>query len=130
MAFGATIQNFAGTFVEEHGGADPPLPRTVRAGYTLAMVDPQGTMRLTMTAEWVRPRTRDSWWALAAEGGINVSGVGVLARAGYAAGRRDADARAPVLGAGLVLGPVRVDYGWESYRAAGATHRLGARLVL
>jgi len=66
MALGATLQNFAGTFVEDHTTGDPALPRTMRIGYTLAMVDPQGTMRLTMTAEWIRPPTRDSWWALAA----------------------------------------------------------------
>jgi hypothetical protein len=95
------------------------------------MVDPQGTMRLTMSAEWIRPPTSDSWWALAAEGGIAVSGVGVVARAGYAAGRHDADPRAPAFGAGLVFGPVRCDYAWQGYRGAGASsHRLGARLAL
>jgi hypothetical protein len=131
MALGATIQNFAGTFVEDHAGADPGLPRTVRVGYTLAMVDPQGTMRLTMTAEWIRPPTRDSWWALAAEGGIAVSGVGVVARAGYAAGRHDADPRATSFGAGLVVGPVRFDYAFQGYHGAGGeSHRLGARLAL
>jgi len=130
MALGATLQNFAGTFVEDHTTGDPALPRTMRIGYTLAMVDPQGTMRLTMTAEWIRPPTRDSWWALAAEGGIVLSGVGVMARAGYAAGRHDADPRAPTLGAGLTVGPVRFDYAWQAFRQGAATHRLGARLVL
>jgi hypothetical protein len=131
MAIGATIQNFAGTFVEDHTGPDPALPRTVRAGYTLAMIDPQGTMRLALTAEWIRPPSRDSWWALAAEGGVAISGVGVLARAGYAAGRAGADARAPSFGAGVVVGPVRFDYAYQTYHtAAGASHRLGARLAL
>ena len=131
MALGATLQNFAGTFVEDHTGADPALPRTMRVGYTLAIVDPQGTMRLTMTTEWIRPPSRDSWWALAAEGGVAISGVGVVARAGYAAGRSGADARAPSLGAGLVFGPIRFDYAYQGFRGAGeASHCLGARLAL
>jgi hypothetical protein len=131
MAIGATLQNFVGTFVEDHTGADPALPRTWRVGYTLALIDPQGTMRLTMAAEWIRPPSADSWWALAAEGGIAVSGVGLLARAGYAAGRTGADARAPSLGAGLVLGPVRLDYAYQTYAGGlGDAHRLGARIAL
>ncbi len=131
MAIGATLQNFAGTFVEDHTGPDPALPRTWRVGYTLALIDPQGTMRLTMTAEWIRPPSTDSWWALAAEGGLAVSGVGLLARVGYAAGRTDADTRAPTLGAGLVMGPFRLDYQYQTFPGAtGAAHRLGARLAL
>jgi hypothetical protein len=131
MAIGATIQNFAGTFTDNLAGPDPALPRTVRAGYTLAMIDPQGTMRLTLTAEWIRPPSRDSYWALAAEGGVSISGVGVMARAGYAAGRSGVDARAPSFGAGMVFGPVRFDYAYQTYSTvAGASHRLGARLAL
>lgn len=131
MAIGVTLQNFAGTFVEQHTGPEPALPRTLRAGYTLAMIDPQGTMRLTLTAEWVHPPSSDAWWALAAEGGIAISGVGVLARAGYAAGRVGADARAPSFGAGVVAGPLRIDYTYQTYHTVtGASHRLGARLAL
>lgn len=130
MALGAVMQNLAGTFVEDSVGA-LALPRTIRVGYALNMIDPQGEMRLLLTTEWIRPQGGDSWWALGAEGGMVRSGVGAVVRAGYAAGRAGADRRAPSFGAGLVLGPLRVDYAWQGWNGGARTsHRIGARWAL
>ena len=130
MALGAAIQNVGGTFTDTAGGA-LQLPRTVRVGYLLSIVDPQGTLRLSATADWIRPPGGDSWWALGAEGGAVLHGVGVLARAGYAAGRSGSDRRAPAFGAGVVLGPVRVDYSYQHWHTSpDPTHRVGVRWAL
>jgi len=130
MALGAAIQNVGGTFTDT-AGAGLPLPRTVRIGYLLSIVDPQGTARLSATADWIRPPGGDSWWALGAEGGAVVHRVGLLARAGYAAGRTGSDRRAPAYGAGIVLGAVRVDYSFQAWHTPDQpTHRLGVRWAL
>jgi uncharacterized protein UPF0164 len=130
MALGAAIQNVGGTFTDTAGGG-LPLPRTVRIGYLLSIVDPQGTARLSITTDWIRPPGGDSWWALGAEGGVVLHGRGVLARAGYAAGRTGSDRRAPAFGAGLVLGAVRVDYSYQDWHTTSEpTHRLGVRWAL
>jgi hypothetical protein len=126
-AFGVVAQNLGGNLTTSTGAA-APLPRTTRAGMTLNFIDPQGTTRLLMTADWIAPPGGDSWWALGAEGGVISRGIGGLGRIGFAAGRADSDRREFVYGLGIVVRGVYLDYAYQGYDAAGsAAHRFGLR---
>jgi hypothetical protein len=129
MALGFTVQNLGGGLTTSTGAA-APLPRTTRTGVTLNFIDPQGTTRLMMTADWIAPPGGDSWWALALEGGVVTRGVGVLGRAGFAAGRAPSDRQDLVYGGGIVLHALRIDYAYQGFDAVGsASHRFGVRWI-
>lgn len=54
-AFGVVVQNLGGDLTTNTRTA-APLPRTVRIGFALNIVDPQGTPRLMVVGDWVAPR--------------------------------------------------------------------------
>lgn len=126
MALGFVVQNVTGRITS--GGGPLPLPRTSRFGVALNIVDPQGTSRLLVTTDLVNPPGGDAWWALAAEGGVVVNGVGLLGRAGFAAGRGPSDRKGYSMGGELVLRGLRFEYAWQAYDAlAAGSHRFGVR---
>ena len=126
-ALGFTVQNIGGD-LRTSSGVGAPLPRTTRIGFTLNFIDPQGTTRMMVTTDWIAPPGGDSWWALALEGGLVTRGVGVLGRAGFAAGRAASDRQDLVYGGGIVLHGLRLDYAYQGYDVTGtATHRFGVR---
>ncbi len=128
-ALGVVAENVGGTM--RSSGRRLDLPRTVRAGFTLNFVDPQGTGRLLTTFDHVAPPGGDSYWAIGAEGGFVSAGVGILGRVGVASGRAATDRGAVSYGGGLVIRSVALDYTFQEYRTAGAgTHRFGVRWVL
>lgn len=123
-ALGVVVQN-VGNGV--HGGtaARAPLPRTTRVGLTMNFFDPQeATGRLMVTTDWVAPPGGDSYWAVGFEGGVVGGGVGVLMRLGLVAGRRETDRLSRVVGGGIVLHNLRLDYAYQGLRSlGGGTHR-------
>lgn len=127
MALGFVVQNVGGS-LRASDGTSMDMPRTTRLGYTLNFIDPQGTMRLMTTVDWVHPPGGDSYAAFGFEGGLVTGGVGLVGRAGLAAGRRPGDRRPYSFGAGIQVRSVRVDYAWQGYDALGASsHRFGLR---
>lgn len=129
MAIGFTMQNLTGHLTASDG-TRAALPRTTRLGYTLNFIDPQGTMRLLTTVDWVHPPGDDSYAAFGFEGGVVTRGVGLIGRAGLAAGRRPGDHKPFSLGAGLVVRSVHVDYAWQSYDQLGVgAHRFDVRWI-
>src|SRR5205823_3743628 len=96
-------------------------------GITLNIVDPQGTSRLLMTTDWIAPPGGDSWWAFGFEGGVVSRGVGLLGRAGLAAGRAPSDRQPYSLGAELVVRSFHLEYAWQAFHSLGAAHRFGIR---
>jgi hypothetical protein len=127
-AFGFAIENLAGTL--SGGGISYSLPRTLRGGFTINFVDPQGTARILTTIDWVRPPEGNAYWVLAGETGIVLSGVGLVGRAGIAAGRSGSPLSDASFGGGLVLRSVRLDYASQGYRGQSQrTHRFGIRWV-
>lgn len=127
MAFGFVMQNLAGSLTTS-GAAPTSLPRTARVGLTMNFIDPQGTMRLMTTADWVRPPGGDSHWAVGLEGGLVAAGFGVVGRMGVALGRPDADREQLSYGGGIVVRGLKLDYGFQPYgMLGGGSHRVGVR---
>ncbi len=128
MALGFTVQNVAGRI--RTAGAPAKLPRTARFGVALNVVDPQGVPRLLVTTDWISPPGGNSYWAFGFEGGAVSHGVGLLGRAGVAAGRAPSDRQAVSLGGELVVGSLRLEYAWQGFDTIGAAaHRFGIRWV-
>ena len=126
-AFGVVVQNL-GPALKTNTGAAAPLPRTVRAGFSLNVVDPQGTPRLMLVGDWVSPRGAKAYWIFGVEGGIVTGGVGLLGRAGIATGQAPSDRKSLSLGGGLVYHNLRLDYAYQGFSTLGtATQRFGLR---
>lgn len=123
MAVGVSVQNLGGDL-----GGEALLPRRTRAGVTLNYTDPQGTFRLLTTLEGQWTRDRRAVLIQGLEGGIVVSGVGLIARLGYATRPAVTDASRVTFGGGVVLGRLAMDYAFQAYDVlGGGTHRVGLR---
>lgn len=123
MALGVSVQNLGGDL-----GAGALLPRRTRAGLTLNYTDPQGTFRLLTTLEGQWTRDRRAVLVQGIEAGVVTSGVGLVARFGYATRAAITDASRISLGGGIVLGRLGMDYAFQAYDAlGGGTHRVGLR---
>ncbi len=128
-ALGVVVQNIGGD-VRSSDGARTPLPQTVRVGFTLNFIDPLGVSRLMATTDWVRPPGGDAYWALGVEGGVVSRNVGVVGRAGLAAGRAASDRSGLTYGGGLIFHALRLDYAVQGYDVTGLpSHRIGIRVV-
>ncbi len=126
-AFGVVVQNIGGD-LKTSTGTPAPLPRTVRVGFSLNLVDPQGTPRLMVVGDWVSPRGSSNYWVFGVEGGLVSDGVGLLGRAGVAAGRAPSDQRSLVFGGSLVFHNLQLDYGYQGFSTlGGGTSRVGVR---
>jgi len=117
-ALAFVVQN-VGSDVRGGAFAQAPLPRTRRLGFTLNIVDPQGTARLLAITEWVSPPGENDFWILGLEGGVVSGGMGLLGRVGFATGRRATDLQTPTVGGGLVFHNLRLDYGYQGLDALG-----------
>jgi hypothetical protein len=123
-ALGVVVQNVGAAV---HGGtsARAPLPHATRVGFTINIVDPEGTARLLATSEWVGPAAGDDYWIFGFEGGVVSGGVGLLGRLGVLAGRGASDLRSPVFGGGLVFHNLRLDYAYQGTDVLGTgLHRM------
>lgn len=128
-ALGVVVQNLGGD-LKTSVGPRAPLPRTTRVGFSINIVDPQGTLRLLSTTDWVKPRAGESYWAFGVEGGVVSHGVGVLGRAGLEAGRPASDRKGLVYGGSLVFHSLQIDYGYQGYDVTGASaQRIGVRWI-
>ena len=124
-AFGVVVENL-GSDLKTSTGTPAPLPRTVRAGFSINIVDPQGTPRLMVVGDWVSPRGAKSYWIFGLEGGVVSGGIGLLGRAGIATGQAPSDRKSLSLGGGLVYHNLRLDYAYQGFTTLGtATQRFG-----
>lgn len=129
MALAFVVQNVAGTLTTD-GAGTTELPRTPRVGFTINFVDPQGTMRLMTTADWITPPGGNSLWAVGLEGGVVAGTVGLVGRAGISLGRQTASRDPLAWGAGIVVRGLRLDYAHQGWGAAGgASHRIAFRWI-
>lgn len=127
MAFGAVVQNMAGTIRTTDQGR-MKFPRTTRVGYTLNFIDPQGTARFMTTMDFVSPPGGDRYWAFGFEGGAATAGIGATGRLGMALGRGASDRRGFAYGGTLQVRGVKLDWSYQPYdNIGGASHRFGAR---
>jgi len=126
-ALGVVVQNL-GADLRTNTHTAAPLPRTVRAGLSLNIVDPQGVPRLMVAGDFVSPRGTGGYWAFGVEGGVVAEGVGLLGRAGIATGRAPSDRRSLTFGGTLVFHRLQLDYGYEGFTSlGGGTSRFGVR---
>jgi hypothetical protein len=126
-AFGVVVQNL-GRDLSTSTRTPAPLPRTVRFGFSVNIVDPQGTPRLMVVGDWVAPHGSSHYWIFGVEGGVVSHDVGLLGRAGIATGGAPSDRKALALGGGLVFHNIRLDYAYQGFTSVGgATHRFGLR---
>jgi hypothetical protein len=128
-ALGVVVQDL-GPGLATSAGPRAPLPRSVQAGFSLNIVDPQGPTRLMVVGDWISPRGGSDYWAFGLEGGVVVGGVGVEGRVGIATGGAPADRRSAAFGAGLVFDNLRVDWGYQGVSTlGGGSSRFGLRWV-
>lgn len=126
MAFGFSAQNLFGGDI----GAAGELARTLRLGYTLNYVDPQGVLRFLSTIEGFWAHGRKGRLIIGLEGGFIVYGVGVEVRGGYGSGRAADDLGEFTFGGGLRIGGFTVDYAYQDADLLGSpAHRFGLRWV-
>jgi len=126
-AFGIVVQNMGGN-LKTSTRTPAPLPRTVRAGFSINIVDPQGTPRLMVVGDWVAPHESRHYWVFGVEGGVVSDGVGLLGRAGLATRRAPSDQRSLVFGGTLVFHRLQLDYGYQGFSTlGGGTSRFGIR---
>jgi len=126
MAIGAVAENVGGRLTSE--GQRLALPRTVRVGFTINLVDPQGPTRLMTTTDYVAPPGGDDYWAVGVEGGAVHQAIGLVGRLGIALGRAPSDRSSLVYGGTVQIKGMRLDWSYQPYDAVGgATQRFGLR---
>ncbi|HUL69739.1 MAG TPA: hypothetical protein VLT17_05810 [Gemmatimonadales bacterium] len=107
------------------------LPTTTRVGFTLNFVDPQGVPRLLATVEGIYPSSEHGRTVGGIEGGVQLHGLGLLARAGYGAQSTSSGTSSWAVGGSVLLPRVIFDYAYtERQNLGGRVHRLGLRLTL
>jgi hypothetical protein len=127
MAIAFAVQNVGGNWSNT---STLQLPRLTRFGFTMNYVDPQGSFRLLSTMEWQWPAGRKSRFILGGEGGVVLSGVGVVGRLGYGT-RPEPTFRAGVTyGATLELGALDIDFAYDPHDLLNdPSRRIGMRLA-
>ena len=128
MAIGFAVQNVGGNWSKT---SDLRMPRLTRFGFTMNYVDPQGTFRLLSTIEWHWKAGQKQRFVIGGEGGIVISGVGVVGRLGYGT-RPEPTARARVTyGATLELGAMDVDFAYDPNNLLNdPSRRIGVRIAI
>jgi len=128
MALAFSVQNIAGNWRETSTLA---MPRITRLGFTMNYVDPQETFRLLSTFEVQWPEGGSARAVIGGEAGIVVSGVGVLARAGYGGGTPWLPDAGITAGGTVQISVAKLDYAYRSKDIlAESAHYFGIRLTL
>ncbi len=128
MAIGFSMQNLGGCW---GGSGGVRLPQLSRLAVMWNHVDPLETFRLLSIVEIQWPDGESSRIVLGGEGGIVVSGVGLLARAAYATRTGLEDFSHWTFGGSVALSDLALDYGYQDRDLNGlAAHRFGFRLAL
>jgi hypothetical protein len=128
MALAFSVQNIAGNWRES---STLTMPRLTRFGFTMNYVDPQEAFRLLSTFELQWPEGGSTKAVLGGEAGVVVSGVGVVARAGYAGGSPWQPDAGITVGGSVQLGLAKLDYAYRDKDImAQSSHYLGIRLTI
>ncbi|MEE8571660.1 MAG: hypothetical protein V3T20_00215 [Gemmatimonadota bacterium] len=128
MALAFSVQNIAGNWRE---ASTLVMPRLTRLGFTMNYVDPQETFRLLSTLEVQWPDGGSTRAVIGGEAGIVVSGIGVLARAGYGGGTPWLPDAGLTVGGTVQISAAKLDYAYRSKDIlAESAHYFGIRLTL
>lgn len=127
-ALGFAVQNVSGNWRTASALA---MPRLTRLGFTMNYVDPLETWRLLSTLEVQWPEGTGARFLFGVEGGIVVSGVGVLVRGAYGSRPQGAALSRYSGGASLTIGQLTVDYAYTPMALlGGGEQHIGMRLRL
>ena len=127
MALAVSVQSIGN---QQLSGLGVSLPTMTHLGYTLNFVDPQGTARLLTTIEWVWTEDQDTRFLVGVEGGVVLSGVGVVGRVGYGPPALGPSGARWTVGGGVVLGRLGLDYAYQASNIFGKSlHAFGLRLT-
>jgi hypothetical protein len=128
MAIGFSLQNLGGNWRDE---SLIPIPQRKRLGFTMNYVDPQEAFRLMSTLEIQWPEQREARFILGVEGGIVVSGIGVIGRGAYGGQPSELDLPQFSYGASLAIARLALDYSYsEADHLDRPVHMFGLRLTL
>jgi hypothetical protein len=126
---GAAVRNLGRT-LSGNGLASAKLPTELRIGTMYEFVRPTG-IGVVATADLVAETASGHTGILAGlEAGLLPaadSRVGAVGRVGYNGGAGEDGQGNLLLGGGLSLGPVSVDYAYQNYDLFGTIHRVGVR---
>jgi hypothetical protein len=126
LSLGASLQNLGGSI--ELAGRSDPLPRTFRAGGALQLGSLADGFSGLAAVNLVAVRGGATALAIGVEAGRAFGVVRLSGRAGTQTTSADESlADALRFGAGLEIGPFRVDYAYLGFEIFGATHRFGVR---
>jgi hypothetical protein len=130
VTFGAALRNVGGA-LSGSDIADADLPTEARVGAMLQLVRPTG-LGATVSADLVSEvRGKHTGVVAGVEAGLIPVGsgnrIGAVGRVGFNGGTGEQGQGALLLGGGLSLGPISVDYAWQNYDLFGSLHRIGVR---
>ena len=129
VTLGAALRNLGGSL---SGGsvADAELPAEARVGAMVEVTRPSG-LGAVLSADLVSQlRARETGLVTGIEAGLIPMGgsrVGAVGRVGFNTATGDGGQGALLLGGGISIGPVSVDYAWQNYDLFGTLHRVGVR---
>ncbi len=128
MAFGFSLQNIGGNWRDE---SEIVIPQLKRLGFTMNYVDPQEPFRLMSTLEIQWPERREARLILGLEGGIVVSGVGLIGRGAYGGQPSELDLPQFSYGGSVAIDRLALDYSYSAAdHLAEPVHMFGLRLTL
>jgi len=129
LTLGAAVRNLGGSLTGS-GLASAKLPTEFRVGTMYEFVRPTG-IGIVASADLVAETASGHSGILAGiEAGLLPRGdsrVGAVGRVGYNGGAGENGQGNLLLGGGLSLGPISIDYAFQDYDLFGSLHRVGVR---
>lgn len=128
VTLGASIRHLGGSLSAD--GIESELPAEARVGAMLKWEAPTGLGAIASADFVAELNSETSGLVAGLEAGLLPGGagrIGAVGRVGYNAGTGDAGQGALLFGGGLSLGPLSVDYAYQSYELFGTLHRVGVR---
>lgn len=128
MALGFAMQNVSGNWDKTSALVFPKLSRL---GFTMNYTDPEESFRIRSTVELQWPEGRDTRLIVGGEGGIVLSGVGLMGRVAYGSGSPASGRGSVTYGASVHIGRLEGDYAYDPGNLAGDNgHHIGLRVTL
>jgi hypothetical protein len=131
VTFGAALRNAGGKL--STGGLEADLPTEARLGAMLQWTRPTG-LGLVASADFIAElNAGTSAFVAGVEAGLlpgGASRIGAVGRVGFNGGAGDEGQGNLLVGGGLSLGAISVDYAYQNYELFGTLHRVGVRWLL
>ena len=128
MALGFSMQNVSGNWDKT---SSLVLPGLSRLGFTMNYTDPEESFRLLSTVEVQWPEAQSARLVVGGEGGLVLSGVGLVGRVAYGSSADLSGRKGVTYGGSVQFGVAEFDYAYDpGNRAGDIGHHLGLRITL